>query len=387
MPEPIYLDHQASTPISPAVQEAMAPWLSGRAGNPHSASHMHGVQAAYALKAAKGKIADWCDCDEDDIILTSGATESCNLALRSLVQDEQEEWCIITAKTEHDAVRKTVEDLEDRGVATYFVQPEPCGTIAPTALEATLRRVDNGGSNRVVSIMAANNETGAVNDIELLAALAKEYGAHFHCDATQAASRMNVDAIVNHADLATFSSHKMYGPPGVGVLIAKREIRQRMRECVTGGQQQVVRSGTVPTMLAVGLGQAAVDCANSGAKSATSMEKCIAALQSGLSRNDVPWHGTNPATRLPGTICLRIEGITGRWLCEQVAGHISIARGSACHADSGEDSETLAACGYAEHELREFVRISFGWRNTETDATTAVEAITNAWKESNHEES
>ena len=250
-PRPIYLDYQATTPVDPRVREAMLPFLKDEFGNPHSTNHAYGWEASNAVKAARAQVAHLINADDNEIVFTSGATESCNLALRGVARASDEKRNrIITVVTEHPAVLETVKDLGQSGYETVILPVGSDGLLDPDDLEQELDE-----RTLLVSVMAVNNEIGVIQPLAQISGLCQAVGALFHTDATQAVGRMELDVDACGVDLLSFSAHKVYGPKGIGVLFVRSGVR--IKPITTGGaQERGLRSGTVPTPLVVGLGEA-----------------------------------------------------------------------------------------------------------------------------------
>src|SRR5438309_8695763 len=251
---PIYLDNQATTPCDPRVVEAMLPWFTERFGNPHSAEHAMGEEAADAVERARAEVAALIGAEPREIVLTSGATESNNIAIKGAarhalaVGDVRRR--VITVNTEHKCVLESVADLAAEGFDPVVLPVERDGRLDPQILRDALAT-----PTLLVTIMAVNNETGVIQDIPALAAIAREAGALFHTDAAQAAGKIPLD--VAGIDLLSISGHKLYGPKGVGALYVRRRPRVRLAPLFSGGgQERGLRSGTLPTPLVVGLGEA-----------------------------------------------------------------------------------------------------------------------------------
>ena len=232
-PKPIYLDNQATTPMDPSVREAMWPWLCGQFGNPHSRDHGFGWEASQAVREARASVAQLVNADDDEIVFTSGATESCNLALRGVAgqKGNGERGRIVTVSTEHPAVLETVQDLGRSGFDAVVLPVRANGLIDLSELEeATDERT------LLVSVMAVNNEIGVMQPLSQIAKRCREVGALFHTDATQAAGRLGIDVEEWDVDLLSLSGHKVYGPKGVGALFVRSGVD--LRPVITGGGQE-----------------------------------------------------------------------------------------------------------------------------------------------------
>src|SRR5689334_24680750 len=251
---PVYLDNQATTRCDPRVVEAMLPWFSEHYGNPHSIEHVMGTEAEAAVEDARAQVAALVGADAKELVFTSGATESNNIAIKGAARfaGSAERRRVVTLATEHKCVLESVADLAAEGFEPVFLSVQPDGLLDPNVLREALQT-----PTLLVSIMAVNNETGVIQDIPALAAIAKQAGALFHTDIAQATGKIPLDLLSWKVDLASISGHKVYGPKGVGVLYVRRRPRVRLAPLFSGGgQERGLRSGTLPAPLVVGLGEA-----------------------------------------------------------------------------------------------------------------------------------
>src|SRR3954454_23854272 len=250
---PIYLDYGATTPVDPRVVDAMIPWLREHFGNPASRSHAWGWEAEEAVEKARQQVADLIGADPREIIWTSGATESNNLALKGAAHFYKTKGKhIITVKTEHKAVLDTVRELERQGFEATYLQPQDNGLITVQQLAEAIRP-----DTILVSVMLVNNEIGVIQPIDEIGELCRSKGIIFHCDAAQATGKMPIDLGKTKVDLMTFTAHKTYGPKGIGALYVRRKPRVRIEaQMHGGGHERGLRSGTLPTHQIVGMGEA-----------------------------------------------------------------------------------------------------------------------------------
>ena len=250
---PIYMDYSATTPIDPRVADKMIPYLREQFGNPASRSHMYGWTAEAAVEEARGHVAAIVGADPREIIWTSGATESNNLALKGAAQFYKTKGKhIITVKTEHKAVLDTVRELERQGFEATYLEPQENGLITLAQLEAAIRP-----DTILVSVMMVNNEIGVIQPIAEIGELCRSKGIIFHCDAAQAVGKVEIDLEKLKVDLMTFTAHKVYGPKGIGALYVRRKPRVRLEaQMHGGGHERGLRSGTLPTHQIVGMGEA-----------------------------------------------------------------------------------------------------------------------------------
>jgi cysteine desulfurase len=252
---PVYLDHHATTPVDPRVLEKMLPWFTEKFGNPHSSSHAFGREAAETVEHARSQVAELIGAEAREIVFTSGATESNNLAIKGAALFEKrhrgKRTRVVTVATEHKCVIESVRALEDEGFETVFLPVGPDGLVDMDRLDAA---VDD--STLLVSVMAANNEIGVLQPIAEIGALARARGALFHTDAAQAAGKVPLDVEADTIDLMSISGHKLYGPKGIGVLYVRRRPRARIEPLFSGGgQERTLRSGTLAPPLVVGIGR------------------------------------------------------------------------------------------------------------------------------------
>lgn len=376
MATPIYADHMASTPCAEAVAEAMAPWWREQPGNPHATTHMHGQAAAKAIAMAKGQIADLVDAEENEITITSGATESANLAIIGYLTKNTCARTWVSAETEHDAVRDCWAPATAMDRKTRWVTPNGAGEITPDALRECLGEDTKGG---LVSIMLANNETGSINNVAELCRIAHENDCLMHCDASQAPARIEIKRALSEVDLITLSGHKIYGPKGIGALVHREASTEKIMRASRGGRQQHLRDGTIPTALVVGFAKACEMAGDHVARLSTTGDKALHAMQESL--GDSWLTIDNDGNRMPGCATIRTPNIDGRTLAGAVAPKVSIGVGSACHGATTEASRTLKACGINDELANEFVRISFGIDNTEADGKACADALNKARKE------
>ena len=277
---PVYLDNQATTRCDPRVLQAMLPYFTEEYGNPHSAEHVMGRRAEEVVEAARSRVAELLGVDAKEIVFTSGATEANNIAIKGAARFAASQGMhegrrrVVTVATEHKCVLESVADLRAEGFEPVFLPVRPDGLLDPDLLRDALRT-----PTLLVSVMAVNNETGVVQDIPLLAAIAKEAGALFHSDVAQAVGKIPLRLSDWKVDLASVSGHKVYGPKGVGALFVRRRPRVRLAPLFSGGgQERGLRSGTLATPLIVGLGEA---CALAAAEMAAEAER-VAGLRDRL---------------------------------------------------------------------------------------------------------
>ncbi len=382
----IYMDANATTPLLPQVVEAMQPFWIEQFGNP-SSIHQSGQQARAAVDRAREQVASLLHCRPTEIVFTSGGTESDNLALFGILQphlDAVSKPHLITTTIEHHAVLHAAESLEKRGVEVTWLRPTPGGVISPEALRSALRP-----NTRLVSIMLANNETGVIQPVEQLAAIAHAAGAIFHTDAVQAAAKLPFDlsGALKYVDLLSLSGHKMYAPQGTGALFVRR--RTTLAPLFFGGShERQRRAGTENVPGIVALGKAAelavawlnaADALNteSGSPNPQGLARLRDRLEQGI-LSAVPDSGVNGAgtPRVPNTSNLFFDGIEAESLVIALdLKGLSISGGSACQSGATEPSHVLTAMGLSDARARSSVRISLSRLTTEAEVDQTLELI------------
>jgi cysteine desulfurase len=375
---PIYLDNQSSTRLDPRVLEAMLPCFTEEFGNPHSTSHAYGRVAAAAIEAARGELAALIGADPREIVFTSGATESNNLAIKGAARFAGAHPAaagprdhIVTLATEHKCVLESCAALEREGFAVTYLPVEPDGLVSLDRLAAALTE-----RTLLVSVMAAHNEIGVIQPLVEIGRLCRAKGALLHTDAAQAVGKIPLDVEAMRIDLMSISGHKVYGPKGVGALYVRRRPRARLLPLIDGGgQERGLRSGTLPTPLCVGLGRAASLAAAEMADEAARLRRLRERLHAGLARR-VAGLGLNgdPERRLPGNLNLSFPGIEAPALIEACPS-IAISTGSACTSATVEPSYVLRALGQPDAIANTAIRIGLGRFNTEADVDFAVDAL------------
>jgi cysteine desulfurase len=371
----VYLDNQATTPCDPRVVQAMLPFFSERFGNPHSAEHAMGLDAEAAVEDARKHVAVLIGADPREVVFTSGATESNNLAIKGAarfaagVGDPRRR--IVTLTTEHKCVLESVRDLSAEGFDPVFLPVRPDGLLDPDVLRAALTV-----PTLLVSVMAVNNETGVIQDIASVAAIARAAGALFHTDAAQAAGKIPLDVAATGVDLLSLSGHKFYGPKGVGALYVRRRPRARLAALLSGGgQERGLRSGTLPAPLLVGLGEAsriafaemAADSARISALRDRLLERITAAV------GDIVVNGSTVA-RIPGNLNLTFPAANASALMRAVP-DLCISTGSACSSAEVEPSYVLRALGLDEARAKRTLRIGIGRFTSAADIDFAANAL------------
>jgi len=374
-PAAVYLDYQATTPTDPRVVAAMLPLFSVGFGNPHSRSHGVGRAAEEAVEAARRQVAALIGADPREVVFTSGATESNNLAIKGAARfrrtlgDGRDR--VVTVATEHKCVLESCRRLAREG---FDLEILPVGSDGLVDLDRLARAVTD--RTALVSVMAVNNEIGVIQPIDRIARLCRERGALVHCDAAQAAGKIPVDVAASGIDLMSLSAHKLYGPKGIGALYVRRRPRVRLDPLIDGGgQERGLRSGTLPAPLCVGFGAAA---ALAGAEMATEAER-LRGLRDRLLRGltdrlgAVPVNG-HPEQRIPGNLNVAFPGIDSEELLAGL-GDVAVSTGSACTSAAVEPSYVLRALGLDAATAGASVRIGLGRFTTAAEVDYAAERI------------
>ena len=368
----IYLDNQATTPCDPRVLAAMLPWFTEQYGNPHSAEHRMGQDAAAAVEAARAEVAALIGAEPREIVLTSGATEANNIAIKGAARyawrTGNSRRRVITVATEHKCVLESVADTAEDGFEPVVLPVDPDGRLDPAVLRAALAE-----PTLLVSVMAVNNETGVIQDIAELAAASRDAGALFHTDAAQAAGKIAID--VHGIDLLSLSGHKLYGPKGVGALYVCRRPRVRLAPLFSGGgQERGLRSGTLPTPLVVGLGEACrlarLEMAEETARLTQLRDRLLAGL-----RRQVPELQVNGSQRhrIPGN--LNVTFPMPALDLMQAVPELCVSTGSACSSAAIEPSYVLRAIGLTDAAAARTLRLGLGRFTSAADVDYAAEAL------------
>jgi len=366
----VFLDYQASTPLRKAVLDVMLPYLTTFYANPHSTDHILGWQSQQALQSARTQVANAIKADPDEIVFTSGATEANNLAIQGLKRSMQStgKTTIVTSAIEHKCVLSCCEYLAEEGFTVVELQPNSAGIIEPSSLQS----IDHGNIG-LVSIMLVNNEIGTIQPIKELAEIAHSMGAIFHTDAAQAPVFLPIDVQDNDVDLLSLSGHKIYGPKGVGALFIKREIRSLLNPIMHGGgQEDGLRSGTLPTALCVGFGEALQLITEDIEKNRNTLVELSTEFFNRLSAKlpDIVINGSS-SERHPGNLNIRFPGFDARDLLQSLQPLVAASTGSACSTGTEEPSYVLTALGLSMTEASECVRFSFGV-DQDKDAITEI---------------
>ncbi|MCA1854991.1 IscS subfamily cysteine desulfurase [Massilia oculi] len=368
---PIYMDYSATTPIDPRVADKMIPYLREQFGNPASRSHMYGWSAEAAVEEARANVAALVGADPREIIWTSGATESNNLALKGAAQFYKTKGKhIITVKTEHKAVLDTVRELERQGFEATYLEPQDNGLITVAQLEAALRP-----DTILVSVMLVNNEIGVIQPIDEIGELCRAKGIIFHCDAAQATGKVEIDLNKTKCDLMTFTAHKTYGPKGVGALYVRRKPRVRLEaQMHGGGHERGLRSGTLPTHQIVGMGEAFRLAKEEMASELERVKALRDRLAKGLLEIEEVYINGDMDHRVPHNLNVSFNYVEGESLIMAIK-DIAVSSGSACTSASLEPSYVLRALGRSDELAHSSIRFTIGRFTTEEDIDFAVNLL------------
>ena len=367
---PIYLDYGATTPVDPRVLEAMLPWLGARFGNP-SSGHTWGWEAERAVEAARGQVADLVGADPREIVWTSGATESNNLALKGAAQARQAQGRhLITLKTEHKAVLDSLHALERQGFEVSYLDVCEDGLLDLEQFQAAIRP-----DTILASVMHVNNEIGVVQGIAAIGALCRERGVWLHVDAAQSTGKLPIDLRALPVDLMSFTAHKTYGPKGIGALYLRRQPRVQVQAQLHGGGQELgVRPGTLPTHQIVGMGEAFRLAGAELAQDNARMRALRARLLDGLQSVPGLFLNGHPTQRVPHNINLGFDDLGGEALITGLDG-LAVSSGSACNSASMEPSHVLRALGRSDEQAHASLRVTLGRFSTAEEIDQAVRAI------------
>lgn len=367
---PIYMDYSATTPVDPRVAEAMIPWLVEKFGNPASRSHSYGWEADAAVEKARAQVASLVNADPKEIVWTSGATESNNLALKGAAHFYSGKGKhIITMMTEHKAVLDTVRELERQGFSATYLSPEADGLLDLEKFKAALRP-----DTIIVSVMLVNNEIGVIQDIAAIGEICREKGIIFHVDAAQATGKVAIDLQALKVDLMSFSAHKTYGPKGIGALYVRRKPRVRIEaQMHGGGHERGMRSGTLPTHQIVGMGEAFRIAQEEMASENERIRMLRDRLWNGLSDMEEVHLNGDMEQRVPHNLNVSFNFVEGESMIMAVT-DIAVSSGSACTSASLEPSYVLRALGRSDELAHSSIRFSVGRFTTveEVDYTVAL---------------
>ena len=368
---PIYLDYGATTPVDQRVVDAMIPWLREHFGNPASRSHAWGWEAEKAVEKAREQVAELINADPREIIWTSGATESDNLALKGAAQFYKTRGKhLVTVKTEHKAVLDTMRELERQGFEVTYLDVREDGLLDLDAFKAALRP-----DTILVSVMFVNNEIGVIQDIAAIGAMCRERGIIFHVDAAQATGKVTIDLAKLPVDLMSLASHKTYGPKGIGALYVRRKPRVRIEaQMHGGGHERGMRSGTLPTHQIVGMGEAYRIAREEMGTEIERIRMLHRRLIEGLSGIEQTFLNGHPTQRVPHNVNMSFNYVEGESLIMGVKG-IAVSSGSACTSASLEPSYVLRALGRSDELAHSSLRMTIGRFTTEQEIDYVVATL------------
>ena len=368
---PIYLDYSATTPVDPRVAEKMIPYLTEKFGNPASRSHAYGWEAEAAVEAAREQVAALVNADPKEIIWTSGATESNNLAIKGAANFYSGKGKhLITVSTEHKAVIDPMRELERQGFSATYLEPQENGLITLEQLKAALRP-----DTILVSVMAVNNEIGVIQPLAEIGEICREKGIIFHVDSAQATGKMPLDLSKLKVDLMSFSAHKTYGPKGIGALYVRRKPRVRLEaQMHGGGHERGLRSGTLATHQIVGMGEAFRLAREEMASENVRIGKLRDKLLKGLT--DIPETYINGDTvqRVPHNLNISFNFVEGESLIMAIK-DIAVSSGSACTSASLEPSYVLRALGRSDELAHSSIRFTLGRFTTEEEIDYTIKLL------------
>lgn len=376
----IYLDYHSTTPTDSRVIEVMKPFFSEEFGNPHSGNHAFGWTANKAVEKAREQVAQLINADPDEIIFTSGATESNNLAIigSALAIRENEKKRIIVSSIEHKCVLNAATYLKEQGFEVLILPVDKSGIVSISTLEDM---IDN--TTALVSIMAVNNEIGTIQPIKKIGELCRKHGVLFHTDAAQAPLFMPIDRTDTHIDLLSLSSHKLYGPKGIGALYINRNIKLKPKPLIYGGgQEQGLRSGTLPSMLCVGFGEACNIAKSEQGEYALKAKELSGELFKALEKG-IPGIVLNGSRkdRHPGNVNILFPNVDADSLLGALQPIIAASTGSACTTGIPEPSHVLTAIGLNTEQAERSIRFCVGRQTTKDDIRFAESFIINKYHE------
>lgn len=368
---PIYLDYSSTTPVDPRVVDALLPYLREDFGNPASRSHSYGWKAEEAVEAARAQVAQLVGCDAKEIVWTSGATESINLALKGAAHFYKDKGRhVITFKTEHKATLDTCRELEREGFEVTYLDVRADGLIEFSAFEAAVRP-----DTILVSVIYVNNEIGVIQDVSKMGEFCRSRGIILHVDSAQATGKIQIDLQSLKVDLMSFSAHKTYGPKGIGALFVRRKPRIRLEPLIHGGgHERGMRSGTLPTHQIVGMGAAFAFASQEMATENERIRMLRDRLWKGLSEIEAVYLNGDLESRVPHNLNVSFNYVEGESLLMAIK-DIAVSSGSACTSASLEPSYVLRALGRSDELAHSSIRFSIGRYTTEADVEFTISLL------------
>ena len=370
---PIYLDYQSTTPIDPRVIDVMLKTMQNDFGNPHSRSHAYGWRAEELVEISRNQVAKVINANEKEIFFTSGATESNNLAIKGVANfyKNNQKNHIITLATEHKCVINSCRDLEQEGFNITFLPVQKNGLIDLNKLKQAITK-----QTALVSVMAINNEIGVIQPLAEIGKICRENQVFFHTDCAQAFGKIPLDVEAMNIDLMSISGHKIYGPKGIGAIFIRRKPRVRIKPLFSGGgQERGIRSGTVPTSLAVGLGKASEIAIQEMHQDLQKITKLSQKLASAINNLTYVYLNGDSQNRYPGNLNFSFAGIEGESMIMAIK-DLAVSSGSACTSASLEPSYVLYALGVGADLAHTSIRFGLGRFTTEEEIDFAINLIT-----------
>jgi cysteine desulfurase len=371
----LYLDHNASTPPAQEVVEAMLSWLGSAHSNPHS-EHLHARRADKAIQSARSEIAELIGAAPEDIVLTSGATESNNLVLQGYLSNISGPKVLAVSTIEHKSVLETSIALGRQGATIISIPVDAVGRVNPDQIISMVQQ-NNNVIEPLISVMHSNNEIGTIQPILEIAKRTHLIGGFLHTDATQSVGKIPMNVMDENIDFMSISSHKIYGPTGIGALYIAPSLKGRLRPIMYGGgQQEGLRPGTVPPFLAVGFGRACRIAAERMESDARHYTNVVNIFLSSIQASGIDFVTLGDDDyALPGLLCLRFPGIDGSDLLNALGDDLYAATGSACTSGELKSSHVLKAIGLNEEQASEVIRLGFGRATSASDAQNAAQII------------
>ena len=373
---PVYLDYQATTPVDQRVMEAMTPYFTKSFGNPHSTSHAYGWEARDAVEVAREHVAKMINAEPREVVFTSGATESNNMAIKGVGRFfVGRKNHMIALKTEHKCVLESLKYMQRHDIEVTWLDVDSDGLVDLAEFAAAIRP-----DTALASVMLANNEIGVVQPLAEIGALCRERDVYLHTDAAQASGKMSIDVQAMNIDLMSLSGHKMYGPMGVGALYVRRKPRVRFEPLMDGGgQERTMRSGTLPAPLVVGFGKAAAIISDELESETLRVKDMRDRLLKGLQdRISNTFLNGSEDERITGNINIGFRGVESESLMEALKDHVALSSGSACTSTSVEPSYVLRAIGLSDEDAHSSVRMCVGRMTTSEEIEKAITAISDA---------
>tara|TARA_B100000963_G_scaffold361213_1_gene395551 strand:+ start:215 stop:1348 length:1134 start_codon:yes stop_codon:yes gene_type:complete len=374
MSKKIYLDYQATTPVDEKILKKMLPFFTENFGNPHSNNHDVGRLANEAVEEARKNVANLINAETSEVIFTSGATESNNIAIKSIAKNYFENNCqIITVKTEHKCVLESCYELEKNGFQVTYLDVSEDGIINLSDLENLLKK-----RKALVSIMHANNETGVIQPIKKIAELCKKYNSIFHSDIAQSIGTQKIDVMEMNIDSCSISGHKIYGPKGIGALYVSNNIKNTLQPLMSGGGQEMnLRSGTLSPALCVGIGEACKDLTENRENYLKHFKDIKSSLLSELIKSKIEFYiNGSVEQRIPNNLNISIKGKVAEQLFNFIP-HIALSSGSACTSGTIERSHVLSAMKLDNNRIDGSFRISAGRGTSKKDIKRLVSDLSN----------